>query len=147
MMQQDIEDATSRCTFLERSLATLQSESEALLTQDAAPAMDALLVLVNRIESLHDTTQNQKTSSSLTIRRDPRSALGMIQVRAPLVNACKSQSRVVFAHFKSLSEKARNLTQMFTEVCRSAQLHVTITDVWVRYLALWMHPARDGLYV
>lgn len=127
-MQQDIEDATSRCTFLERSLATLQSESEALLTQDAAPAMDALLVLVNRIESLYQATQGQKTSS-LMIRRDPRSALGVIQARAPLVNACKSQSRVVFAHFKSLSEKARNLAQMFTEVCRSARLYVTIADI------------------
>lgn len=115
-MQQDINDAATRCTALEQWMTTLQSESEKLLTQDAAPAMDALLVLVNRIESLHQITQGQKTSALMTYR-DPTSAFGAIQTRAPLVNACKSQSQVVFGHFRSLSEKARNLTQKFTEVC------------------------------
>lgn len=114
-MQRDIGEATSRCTFLERSLTTLQAENETLLTQEAAPAMDTLLVLVNRIESLHQATQDQNTSA-LMAYRDPTSAFGAIQARAPLVNACKSQSQVVFAHFRSLSEKARNLTQKFTEV-------------------------------
>lgn len=118
-MQQDIEDAAARCLSLEQSLTTLQSESESLLSQDAAPAMDALLVLVNRIESLHQITQDQRTSALMTYR-DPTSAFGAIQARMPLVNACKSQSRTVFGHFRSLSEKAKNLTQKFTEVCWTA---------------------------
>jgi hypothetical protein len=114
-MQQDIKEAAARCTALEQWMTTLQSESETLLTQDAVPAMDALIVLVNRIESLHQITQGQNASSLMTYR-DPTSAFGAIQVRAPLVNACKSQSQVVFGHFRSLSEKASNLTQKFTEV-------------------------------
>ena len=107
-MQQDIVDAQARCTALEQWMTTLQSESETLLTRDAAPAMDALLVLVNRIESLHQITQGQNTSALITYR-DPTSAFGALQVRAPLVNACKSQSQVVFGHFRSLSEKARKI--------------------------------------
>lgn len=118
-MQQDIEDATARCISLESLLTALQSEAESLLRQDAAPAMDALLVLVNSIESLHQVTQDQNTYALMTYR-DPTSAFGAIQARMPLVNACKSQSRVVFDHFRSLSEKARNLTQKFTEVCWTA---------------------------
>ena len=115
-MQQDIENAVTRCTSLEMLLATLQSESDVLLKHGAAPAMDALLALVNRIESLHHVTQDQRTSALMTYR-DPTSAFGAIQARAPLVNACKLQSQVVFGHFQLLSEKARNLTQQFTEVC------------------------------
>lgn len=115
-MEDDIEDAAECCKSLEQLLATLQFESESLLSQDAAPAMDALLVLVNRIESLHQVTQDQN-ASALMMYRDPTSAFETIQARMSLVNACKSQSRVVFHQFRSLSEKAKNLTQKFTEVC------------------------------
>ncbi|KAF8548699.1 hypothetical protein OG21DRAFT_698924 [Imleria badia] len=126
-MQQDIGDAASRCTFLERSLMTLQSESETLLTWEAAPAMDTLFVLVNRIESLHQATQDQNTSALMTYR-DPTSAFGAIQARAPLVNACKSQSQAVFAHFQSLSEKARNLTQRFTELATDFTFEIALAQ-------------------
>lgn len=114
-MQQDIEDATARCISLEGFLNRLQSDSESLLRQDAAPAMDGLLVLVNHIESLHQAIQDQKTSALMSYR-DPTSVFGAIQARTPLVNACKSQSQVVYGHFRSLSEKARDLTEKFTEV-------------------------------
>ena len=146
-MQQDIVDAETRCTALEQWMTTLQSESETLLTRDAAPAMDALLVLVNRIESLHQITQGQNTSALITYR-DPTSAFGALQVRAPLVNACKSQSQVVFGHFRSLSEKARNLTQKFTEVCWTIPTICTsFNNTWPRLLPSRMNAARDGLYV
>lgn len=114
-MHEDIEDAASRCISLEHSLSMLQTESEALLTLDAALAMDTLLALVKRIESLHRVTERQKTSA-LVPYRNHNLALRAMQVRAPLVNVCKSQSRVVFAHFQSLSEKAKNLTKRYTEV-------------------------------
>ncbi|KAF8438908.1 hypothetical protein L210DRAFT_2234242 [Boletus edulis BED1] len=126
-MQQDIEDAADRCTCFERSLATLQSESDILLTQDAAPAMDTLLVLVNSVESLHQVTQDQRTSALLT-SRDPTSAFAAVQVRAPLVTACKSQSRIVFAHFQSLSEKARNLTQKFSELATDFTFEISLAQ-------------------
>ena len=144
-MQQDIEDAAARCTFFERSLTTLQSESESLLVQDAAPAMDTLLVLVDRIEALHRVTQDQ-TTSALTAYRDPTSAFGAMQARAPLVNACRSQSRVVFTHFQSLSEKARDLTQRFTEVRQTAflSMHPLLTRQNVLFVT---NTACDGPYV
>ena len=144
-MQQDIEDAAARCTFFERSLTTLQSESESLLVRDAAPAMDTLLVLVNRIEALHRVTQDP-TTSALTAYRNPTSAFGAMQARAPLVNACRSQSRVVFAHFQSLSEKARDLTQRFTEVRQTAflSMHSLLTRQNVLFVT---NAACDGLYV
>ncbi|KAN0086181.1 hypothetical protein V8E55_007315 [Tylopilus felleus] len=126
-MQQDIEDAAARCTFFERSLTTLQSESESLLVRDAAPAMDTLLVLVNRIEALHRVTQDP-TTSALTAYRNPTSAFGAMQARAPLVNACRSQSRVVFAHFQSLSEKARDLTQRFTELATDFTFEISLAQ-------------------
>ena len=114
-MRQDVMDAAERSMAYEGLLSTLQSESEKLLTQDATPAMDTLLVHVDRIQSLHETTQDQNASALVTYR-NPTIVFGAIQARAPLVRACKSQSQVVFSHFQSLSEKARNLTQRFTEV-------------------------------
>ncbi|KAG8216621.1 hypothetical protein J3R82DRAFT_6809 [Butyriboletus roseoflavus] len=126
-MQQDIEDDTARCISLEWFLTTLQSESESLLRQDAGPAMDSLIVLVNRIESLHQVTQDQRTSALMSYR-DPTSAFGAIQARTPLVNACKSQSQVVFGHLRSLSEKARNLTQKFTELTTDFTFLVTLAQ-------------------
>ncbi|KAG6379915.1 hypothetical protein JVT61DRAFT_10481 [Boletus reticuloceps] len=103
-MQQDIGDAADRCTCFERSLATLQSESDILLTQDAAPAMDTLLMLVNSIESLHQVTQDQRTSALLT-SRDPTSAV------------CRQSS-----------EKARNLTQKFSELATDFTFEISLAQ-------------------
>ncbi|KAI9458446.1 hypothetical protein HD554DRAFT_2177331 [Boletus coccyginus] len=126
-MQQDVKDAAERCTAYEGSLSTLQSESERLLTQGATPAMDTLLVLVDRIQSLHEMTQDQNTSALVTYH-NPTTAFGAIQARAPLVRACKSQSQVVFSHFQSLSEKARSLTQRFTELATDFTFEIALAQ-------------------
>lgn len=145
-MQQDIGNTARHCALLERSVTALQHESETLLRQDATPAMDALLVLVNRIESLHQATQHQETSA-LTTYRDPTSTLGAVQARAPLVNACKSQSQIVFGHFRSLSEKARNLTQKYTEVGPSLEgFCARLVDAWYIFMSR-MNTACDRLDV
>ncbi|KAG9311530.1 hypothetical protein JVU11DRAFT_7734 [Chiua virens] len=146
-IQEDIEEASARCASLEMLLVTLESESATLLREDATPAMDALLSLVRRIESLHQATQDRKTSA-LMAYRDPTLALVEIQAYAPFLNACKSQSRVVFAHFQSLNEKARGLTQRFTELTTDFTFEISAAQERIEKLQNMMRLAatlRDGV--
>jgi len=113
-MRQDVMDAAERSTAYEGLLSALQSESERLLT-GCDPRNEYPPRLVDHIQSLHETMQDQNASALVTYH-NPMTAFGAIQARAPLVRACKSQSQVIFNHFQSLSEKARSLTQRFTEV-------------------------------